>query len=146
MAVANVIFGTQLFIKIGDGASPEEFVHPCLINAARGIQFSSNNNSVVVPDCDNPEDPAWQKIVKDALSVGITGEGKLDVVEATLTAYTAWWKSTLPKNVQVWLSTTGYWEGAFHLTDWDVTGDRGDFATASITLASDGEISDFQTS
>lgn len=135
--------GTQIYLKISDGGSPEVFAHPCLINADRGVTFRSNTNDIVVPDCDSPEDPAWRELVKDALSAGLTGSGVLDNVLATIQAYTAWWKSDTGKNVQVWLGTVGYWSGSFKLTEWQITGARNDKAQVQITLESDGEVSDF---
>lgn len=143
MATPTTIRGTQLYLKIGNGASPEVFTHPCLVNAERGIAFRSTTNDIVVPDCTNPDDPAWRELVKDALSVGLTGSGVLDNVLATIQAYTTWWKSDDPKNVQIWLGTVGYWSGAFKLTEWGITGNRGAKAEVSITLESDGEVSDF---
>ncbi|EJW12734.1 hypothetical protein A33M_1704 [Rhodovulum sp. PH10] len=145
MAKPTTIRGTQVYIKIGDGADPEVFAHPCLINSDRGVTFRSNTNDIVVPDCDSPDDPAWRELVKDALSVGLTGAGVLDNDATTLATYTEWWKADAGKSVQVWLGTLGYWSGSFKLTEWEVTGGRSDKAQVSITLESDGEISDFTT-
>lgn len=143
MALPTTIRGTQVYLKVGDGASPEVFAQPCLINSERGIAFRSSTNDVVVPDCSNPDDPAWRQLVKDALSVGLTGAGVLDNVLLTIQAYTTWWKGDTGKNVQIWLGTVGYWEGSFKLTEFEITGERGNKAQVSITLESDGEISDF---
>lgn len=135
MTIAT-IRGTQLLIKVGDGASPEVFTHPCLINAKRGFKLAVSTNKIVVPDCDNPDDPAWQEVIKDVLSASIDGAGKLDTVDVA--AYHAWLISKNPKNIQVWLGTAGHWAGAFHLTNFEVNGDRGALAECSITLDSDG--------
>lgn len=136
MTAVSKLRGTQLYIKIGDAATPEVFSHPCLINTKRGIKFTSSANKVITPDCDNPDDPAWVEVIKDALSASIDGAGKLDNKAATITAYDAWFRSKDTKNVQVWLGTLGYWQGAFQLTDWEITGDRGDNCDASIKLES----------
>src|SRR5690606_30459482 len=110
MAKPTSVKGTQLFIKVGDGASPEVFTHPCLINAERGIAFRSTTGDIVGPGCNSPDDPAWRELVKDALSAGVTGAGILDNVLLTIRAYTTWWKGDTAKNVQVWLGTVGYWQ------------------------------------
>jgi predicted secreted protein len=143
MTQPTTLKGTQLFIKIGDGGDPESFAHHCLINADRGITFRSNTNDVVVPDCDNPDDPAWRELVKDALSVGVTGAGTLDNKLTTIQTYTTWVTSDDAKNLQVWLGTVGYWSGAFKLTEFAITGARGNKAQVSLTLESDGVVSDF---
>lgn len=143
MAQPTTIKGTQLYIKIGDGASPEVFTHPCLINSERGVTFRSNTSDIVVPDCENPEDPAFRELVKDALSMGVTGAGILDNLLTTIQTYTTWWKSDDAKNVQVWLGTVGYWQVAMKLTEFEVTGERNNKAQVAITLESDGVVADF---
>lgn len=135
--------GTRLYIKIGDGASPEVFAHPCLINTKRGIKFTSSSNKVIVPDCDNPEDPAWTEAIKDGLGAAIDGAGTLDNKIATITFYDTWFRDPDPKNVQVWLGTLGYWLGAFQLTSWELSGDRNDNAQATLSLESDGALAAF---
>lgn len=143
MTAISKLRGTQLYIKIGDGATPEVFLHPCLINTKRGIKFASSTNKVIVPDCDNPDDPAWSEAIKDALSATIDGAGVHDNKAATVAFYDAWFRDDAAKNVQVWLGTMGYWAGAFHLTGWEVTGDRNNNAEVSLTLESDGAIAAF---
>lgn len=143
MAQPATLKGTALYIKIGNGATPEVFTHPCLINSDRGVTFKSNTSDIIVPDCDDPDDPAWRELVKDALSAGLTGAGVLDNKAVTIAAYTTWWKQDVAKNVQIWLGTLGYWSGAFKLTEWQINGARSDKAKVSITLESDGEVSDF---
>jgi predicted secreted protein len=136
--------GPQLYIKVGDGASsPETFTHPCLINTKRGISFTSTTNKVIVPDCDNPDDPAWSEAIKDALSASIDGAGTLDNKAETITFYDSWFRDKDTRNVQVWLGTVGYWVGAFHLTGWDITGDRGANVESSLKLDSSGMIAAF---
>jgi predicted secreted protein len=139
MVAITPLRGTQLYIKVGDGATPTEiFTHPCLINAKRGIAFKSTSNKVIIPDCDNPEDPAWSEAIKDALSATIDGAGVLDNVAETISFYDAWFRDVAAKNVQVWLGTDGHWEGKFDLNDWGITGDRGGNAEVTITLESNG--------
>lgn len=141
MAAIQKIRGTQLYIKVSNGADPEVFAHPCLINTKRGIQFTSSTNKIIVPDCDNPDDPAWSEAVKDSLGATISGAGTLDV--AAVEDYDEWFRSPESKNVQVWLAALGHWQGAFHLTSFEITGDRGGLAEVTITLESDGIIPAF---
>jgi hypothetical protein len=143
MALPTTLKGTQLYIKIGDGASPEVFLHPCLINSERGVTFTSTTNDIIVPDCSNPDDPAWRQVVKDVLSVNITGAGILDTVLGTIQTYTTWWKTDTTKKIQVWLGTIGYWEFDAKLTEWELGGERGNKVTNTLTIASDGAVSDF---
>lgn len=142
MAPPSTIRGTQLYIKVGDGESPETFAHPCLINTQRGIQFTSNGQNIAIPDCAAPDDPAWTEHEKSDLTATITGAGILDT--AAIAEYDAWFRSNDAKNVQVWVNTFGHWPGAFKLTDFQVTGDRGGGkAEVSLTLTSHGEVEAF---
>jgi predicted secreted protein len=143
MVAITPLRGTQLYIKVGDGSSPEVFAHPCLINTKRGIKFASSTNKVIIPDCDNPEDPAWSEAIKDALSASIDGAGTLDNKAAVISFYDAWFRDVDSRNVRIYLGTMGHWSGAFHLTGWEINGDRNDNAQASISLESDGALSAF---
>lgn len=143
MTAITTLRGTALYIKVEDDASPATYAHPCLINTKRGIKFTSSSNKVITPDCDNPNDPAWQEVIKDALSAAIDGAGKHDNKAATVSFYDAWFRSPTSKSVKVYLGTLGYWKGDFHLTNWEITGDRGDNCDASITLESHGALDAF---
>lgn len=144
MTLPSTIKGTQLYIKVGDGASPEVFTHPCLINSERGVTFRSATNDIIVPDCATPDDPAFRQLVKDALSAGVTGAGVLDTT--SIATYDTWWRGDTAKNVQVWLGTVGYWEMPMKLTEWEVTGERNNKAQVSLTLESDGVVVAFAAS
>ncbi len=144
MTLLATLRGTQLYIKVGNGMSPETFAHPCLINTTRGIQFQSNGQDIPVQDCADPEAISWTEHEKTELSATINGAGQLDNVLATIEFYDAWFRSADSRNVQVWTGTVGKWAGAFHLTDWSVTsGGRGTKAEVSLTLKSDGVVAAF---
>lgn len=143
MAQPTTLAGSSLLIKIGDGASPEVFAHPCLINADRGIQFQSANSSEVIPDCADPEAPGWNQVTKDGLSAVVNGAGKLDNLLATLQAYDTWFRGDLTKNVRVYTGGVGYWEFAAKLTSWQITGSRGQKAEVNVTIESDGIVDAF---
>jgi predicted secreted protein len=142
MAAVDVINGEKILIQIGDGADPEVFAHPCLINTERGIQFSSSVTSEVVPDCATPGDPAWTSTEVDGLSATISGAGMLDV--ASVEEFFDWYTSGLNKNVKVKIDKVGgrTFTGAFKLTEFGLTGTRKSKATCSVTLVSDGAVAD----
>jgi predicted secreted protein len=131
--------GTQLLIKVGNGdGPPETFAQPCLINTKRGFKLTVSNNKEITPDCDNPDDPAWQETFKDMLGVSIDGAGKLNKTDVG--AMFAWLTSKTPKNIQVWVGDYGHFDGAFHLTNFEITGDRGGSAESTISLESTGAV------
>lgn len=143
MATPSTLPGTSLTIRIGDGESPETFAHPCLINAERGVTFATSTNDILVPDCSNPEDPAWRELQKDGITCSISGAGIMDNVLETIQLYSAWVRSDDAKNVRVYLGNVGYWEGPFQLTNWELTGERGGKVQSTIALESDGAVGSF---
>lgn len=135
--------GSKIAIKVGDGGDPETFTHPCLINASRGIQFSSSTIDSVIPDCADQDAPAWVTREKDSLTVTITGEGIMDA--ASTADYFDWYEGAAAKNVQGVVNVGGganeqTFEGAFHLTEFQISGERKEKSQVSITLVSTGEI------
>lgn len=138
MAQPSTITGVQLLVKIETAADSGVFTHPCLINAERGIQFQSDTNQEVVPDCDNPDDPGWKLATKDGMSATITGAGKLDT--DSIAAFDAWFRVDTAKTIRVYVNDIGYWSGSFKLSEWSLSGERGTRASCSVTMISDGEV------
>lgn len=135
--------GVKLLLKVGDGASPEGFTAFCSVNAARGITFSSQTNEFPDIDCDNPEAVAWVATEKTNLSCKVTGAGTLNTPDVD--DFFEWQTSSDPKNCHIVVDVPSadggvIFEGAFHLTEFAITGDRGAKMQCSISLASDGEV------
>lgn len=144
MAPVKYLNGTQLLVQIGDGASPEVFTADCLINTDRGISFESETNRQVIPDCTNPDDPAWSVMDKDGLSATITGSGMLHT--SSVAEWFEWFNGNTGKNVRVLFNGVslanggGHWAGSFKLTGFEVTGARNEKSQVSVTLESDGVV------
>jgi hypothetical protein len=121
------INSSQLFIAIGNGGSPETFAHPCMINAARQIQFTSNPVESLLPYCSPDEDlAAWVERQGDGLSVQITGSGMLSIRTPSqaggIEDWSDWFILQELKNIHVLIATAGYYYGAFLLTSFGITG------------------------
>lgn len=140
MAKLKTMNGTQLLIKVGDGATPETFAHPVLINLDRSFELKSSGNKIEVPDPDNPNDPAWTEFVKQTIEGAISGAGILNGDAETMEYFTNWVGSVTSKNIQVWLGTIGYWAGAYQLTEFKLAGKRGDKISADLSFESDGAV------
>lgn len=130
MADVGIIEGEKLLIQIGDGADPEVFTHPCLVNTTRGFAFTTNVTETEVADCITPSNPA--KIVRKAKSIDftITGAGKVD--KTSVYAYVQWWLAATAKNAKVVQNDTGAnggftGTGTLILKDFSLKGDRGDY-------------------
>lgn len=144
MTAVKTLAGESLLIQIGDGATPTEtFTHDCLINTDRGINFSADVTDVMVPDCDDPEAPAWKQRFIDGLSGDISGSGVLHT--ASVETWKTWFDSGDSKNVRVNLNVAGalgggYFSGAFKLSAFNISGTRKNNSTAEVTLVSHGAI------
>jgi hypothetical protein len=140
MAEATVMNGTSLLINVGDPGGTT-FTHPCLINAERGIAFTSTTNDVMIPDCADPEKPAWIGRAKDGLSASITGAGVLDT--PSLDDFWVWFQNENARIIKVKINVAGTagggtWTMDAHLTAFSVTGNRGSKAAFDCTILSDG--------
>lgn len=143
MAEVKHARGVRLLIKLGDGAQPEVFETYCSINAERGITFTAGTNDQDIIDCENPDAVAWVVREKTNLSASITGSGVLNTPDVA--DFYTWLTSEDPRNVKVIVdvpSTDGgvTFTGRFHLTEFSITGNRGEKMQASISLASDGAV------
>lgn len=143
MAAVKHARGVQLLLKVGNGADPEVFTAKCSINAARGITFTAATNDFEIPDCTDPVKIAWIAREKSSLSVAVTGAGILNTPDVQ--AFFDWWQSPDSVNCQVIVDVPSadggvVFAGAYHLTDFSITGDKGAKQECSITLASDGEV------
>jgi len=143
MAQAKTARGTKLLIKVGDGGSPEAFTHNCSINAARSFQLQAQTNDVNVPDCDDPDLMAWIESEKVSLKATIQGAGVCNTPDIEF--FFGWVSDSDTKNVKVVVDVPGadggiIFSGAFHCTDFQLSGDRGQKTNFTMTAGSSGEV------
>lgn len=140
MAAPTVIAGTKLLVLVGDGASPEVFAEPCGLTT-KSFDLAAATNTTLIPDCADPEAPAWEAKTVSALSATISGSGVM-AVEAH-TTWEAWFMSALAKHVQIKLNAAsglGYYSGSFILSAFKYTGERGQKVTVDLTMVNDGTV------
>jgi predicted secreted protein len=128
-------------IWLGDGGSPEDFTSATCGFTTKNINFSTDTADVNVPDCDDPDALAWTERTPTASSATVSGAGVM--AEETFTTWNDWFLSGASKNARIRLENTvpGYWNGAFVLTAFQVSGNRGDGKVqVSVTMQSDGQI------
>jgi predicted secreted protein len=143
MAAVNYTRGVKLVLKIGDGASPEVFTAMCSINAERGITFNAQTRDETIPDCSDLEAIAWVAREKETLSVDVTGGGMLD--KANVKTMWDFFEADTSTNCQIVLdddtaANVITFEGAFQLTSFELSGNRGEKVAASLSLSSDGAV------
>jgi predicted secreted protein len=143
MAAVKHARGVKLLLKVGDGAVPEVFVAYCTINAARSISGEAATNDFNIPDCDDPDAMGWLAREKVSLSYSVSGAGILNTPDTEI--FAEWLADPLPRNCEIIVDVLAadggvVFAGAFHLTTFEITGDRGSKMEASISLVSDGEV------
>ncbi len=143
MARPTTVAFNQFLIEVGDGASPETFAAPCGLTS-KGFNQSASTQDTTVPDCDDPDAPAYVERAVDALSAEISGSGVL-AMEAFTDVWEPWYRSALFRNAHVRLDVPaadggGYYTGKFILSQFNMTGQRGQKVNVEVTMVSDGEI------
>ena len=141
MAKPTTASAAKLLILVGDGGSPETFAAPCGLTT-KGINFRAESNDTTVPDCDDPDLPAWTERVVKSLSAGVTGSGVL-----AAEALDTWWdfySQAQALNCRVKIDSPSfndvYFAGAFLLSTFNVTGTIGEKINVQIEMQSDGEV------
>ncbi|WP_374290211.1 phage tail tube protein [Paenirhodobacter enshiensis] len=140
MAKPTTYAGSTVAIFL-EGATAGQYARPCGLTS-HTVTFTSNTNEIQVPDCDDPELPAWIERGIESLSLDVSGSGVL-----AREALQIWWGS-LKKSIKARIyigaatdvSNGHYWEGNVILTKFAVTGERGNKAQVSVEFSSDGEL------
>lgn len=136
-----VIFDSRLLkVKVGNGASPEVFAHPCLINNERSLTVSSDVSEETVYDCADDDAPGVVVRVIRSNSLTITGGGRAH--KDDLDTYMAWKLDGTAKNVQVEAAGSGgvRVEAQVLLSEFSISGSAGEYANVNLTMVSTGEI------
>ena len=132
-------FGDFL-IEIGDGGAPETFGAPCGLTS-KTFGGTADTVDTLVPDCDDPDAPAWKERAVQSLARDISGQGVL--AAEFLQQWDDWFSSGLSRNCKITLPkpAPGFvWSGAYLLTSFSVTADLGDKVKVNISMTSDGQV------
>lgn len=141
MATPHTYKFGEMLIELGNGLTPETFAAPCGLTS-KSFNGQAATNDTTVPDCDDPDAPAWTERDVVSLSRDITGAGVL--AEESLEVWDDWFTSALSKNCRVSLlngvNGDRVWSGAYILSGFEITGARGEKIQVNVTMQSDGEI------
>ncbi len=124
-----------LLVEVGDGASPENFAWPILINQNRQLDMTANATATVVPRTDNASAPG--KTVRRVTDTDskISGTGITNAGDDL--NYANWLLSGVAKNCRVSNAITGglVLLGPYVLTAFSNVGAKvGDMQTCSVTF------------
>jgi len=148
MTAPTVIAGTKLLILVGSGGdspgSPDVFSEPCGLTT-KGLAFSLSTNTTIIPDCANPDAPAWEAKDANAISAEVTGTGVMAV--ESFHTWADWFLGATSRACRIQLVSPatnplglGYWLGTFFLTNLTYNGVRGQKVEIDITLQNDGAL------
>lgn len=130
----------QFLIQVGDGASPgpETFSQPCGFTQ-KGFNQSANLQETAVPDCDDPDAPAYVERAVDTLSSEVSASGVL--AGEAFETFQEWFDSAASRNCRIYIKgqTGGYYAGKYILSGFNITNSRGQKHNVDITLSSDGQ-------
>lgn len=130
---------SEFLVQIESADSPGVFAAPCGLTT-KGFNQTANTQETTVPDCDDPDAPAFTERAVDTISAEISGSGVL-AKEAHEDVWQPFFVGAISKTCRVYPFglTGGYYEGAFVLTNYNNAVQRGQKVNVDITLQSDGE-------
>lgn len=132
----NAVHTAQLLLKVGDGADPEVFASPVLINMDRSVSMTTNFSEVEIPHPTSQTTPGSILRFVRSVDYTISGAGKLH--EDDLADYLAWIKSGASKNIRAEIGGTSnggqFIAGAFYLETFELTGPHKEVVEVSISL------------
>lgn len=140
MAAPTTIRSGKLLVKIGDSNSPINYLAPCGFTS-KSLVLSKNLTDVNIPDCDNPDDPAWVGRDVESLTASITGEGVMaaESVETWMNAFED--TDSVPVKVEIVFPLVTYvYTGLMHVSSVTFGAEQGGRVTCNVELQSDGEL------
>jgi hypothetical protein len=117
--------GANLVVRIEEVPASGVYNVRCSINTERGISFGSSPTETLAPWCDQPNEPGWVETEIDGLNSKIKGSGIANTPDIKF--FFDWLTSGDAKNIQFAVNVPladggGYWQGAYKLTGFDLTG------------------------
>lgn len=142
MAKPTTYVGSNVALFL-EGEPSGTFLRPCGLTS-HTITFSKSTQDVTVPDCDDLEAAAWIERGVESLDMNGSGSGILaaESVERFWDAF----RSNESINSRLYTGAANdianghYWQGKIHITQFEVTGERGGKAQVNLAFVSDGEV------
>lgn len=142
MAQAKTLKFNQQLMLIGDGETPTEgFDAPCGFESLN-MTVNIETNSTSIPDCEDPDLPAW--LISDEVSkqMVLSGDGVLDTDANKM--WREWLMDGGERNVR-WLTQGtaanggGYFQAPGILSTYEEVGQRGNRWTQNIGITLNGK-------
>lgn len=127
-------------VLLGDSASPIVYTAPCGFTS-KSLTLTKNLQDINLPDCDDPDAPAWVGRDVQSLSAAIAGEGVLaaESVSEWLDAFES--VDSVPARVEIEFPTITYvYTGLMHVAEMALGAEQGGRVTNNVSMQSDGEL------
>lgn len=126
----SVVSGEEILVQISDGADPEVFTHDCMINGSRSFSRTASTTDQQIPNCTDPAKPPKTVRRVDSTDSTISGEGLLHS-DSVLT-----WLNRVGTIFNARVRKAGVFQVAapYILTEFTLTGQSREYATASVTM------------
>ncbi|PZU95624.1 MAG: hypothetical protein DI527_01035 [Chelatococcus sp.] len=144
MAQPTVLSFGKGLLFLGDAADPEVFAKICGFNSIR-LQLEKDTNDVTIPDCDDPDAPAWRATDVLNLSWSVECEGIMAKEAEPL----LWAAMNRAEATSLRLRLVGFatgsgtpdlqFSGKAHITA-SISGERGNKFQISMTGTGDGAL------
>jgi hypothetical protein len=128
----------EFLIEIESDDSPGVYLAPCGLTT-KGFNQTASTQETTVPDCDNPDAPAYVERAVDTISTEISGSGVL--AEEAFDIWQAWFDSARAKSVRIYPmgASNGFYGGQFILSAFNMQVQRGQKVPVDVTMVSDGQ-------
>lgn len=141
MAAAKTIKFGETLLLLGGTLIGDPFVTPCGFTSL-GLSVNIEINTTNIPDCSDPDLPAWLAADEVSKQMVLTGEGVIDT--DAWKVWNAWVLAGGARYVRWFLDLTGangggYFQAPALLSTFEQTGERGQRWTGSIGLTMDGK-------
>lgn len=145
MARPAIVKGSYLTILVGDGATPTEVFAVLCGLRTRTFTTQVNTSDIFVADCADPEDIPTRQVNTTGKQWDMSGEGVYNRTQAGLIRTTVgvsknYRFSVLEPVAPAVQVDKGYYSGKFVLTNHQIGGADGAYATGSFTFVSDGPV------
>lgn len=127
-------------VLLGDSASPIVYSAPCGFTS-KSLTLTKNLQDINLPDCDDPDAPAWVGRDVQSLSAAINGEGVLAAESAPdwFAAYED--TDSVPVRIEIEFTAITYvYTGFMHVSEMVLGAEQGGRVTSNISMQSDGEL------
>lgn len=130
---------SQLIVEIDTSTNgTPAWTAPCGFNA-KALNMTASTSTATLPDCDDPEAPAWEETGVNALAGEVTGSGVMAAENAAL--WEGWLDSGDSKPIRIRIPGVGYRTGNGVLTALGATAQLASDANRiqrSVTIKNDG--------